>query len=69
MKAQLLTRKTAAAILKTSALALVLLTSACTHDAPTVTAPAQATGVVAKAAAALEGRQRVLNRALEEAGA
>lgn len=55
------------AILKASALALVLLTAACT-DAPTVTTP-QATGMAAKAATALQGRKSRIDQALEDAGA
>lgn len=56
------------ALLKASALAFILLTAACTHEARTVTAPAQATGI-AKAAAALQGRKSRIDQALEEAGA
>lgn len=62
-------RNPAEAILKASALALFLLTAACTHEARTVTAPAQATGMVAKAAAALQGRKSRIDQALEDAGA
>lgn len=57
------------ALLKASALALLLLTAACTHDARTVTAPTQASGMVAKAAAALQGRKSRIDQALEDAGA
>jgi hypothetical protein len=55
------------ALLKASALALILLTTACTDKAQTVTAP-QATGV-AKATAALQGRQSRIDQALRDAGA
>jgi hypothetical protein len=62
-------RQTAEAILKASALALFLLTAACTDRARTVTAPAQATGMAAKAAAALQGRTSRIDQALRDAGA
>lgn len=56
------------ALLKASALALFLLTTAACSDAPTATGP-QATGMAAKAAAALQGRKSRIDQALEEAGA
>lgn len=60
-------RFTPLTILKASALALVLLTSACSNDAPTMTVPAQATGMAAKAAAALQGRKSRIDQAVEDA--
>jgi hypothetical protein len=56
------------ALLKASAIAIILMTTAACTDDATATAP-QATGLAAKATAALEGRQHAINRALEEAGA
>lgn len=56
-------------ILKGLALAIFLLTTAACTDAPTVTATAQATGMAAKAAAALQGRKSRIDQALEDAGA
>lgn len=56
------------AILKGLALALVLLTTAACTDHATVTA-SQATGLVGKAAAALQGRKSRIDQALEDAGA